>query len=132
MGGDRVLYISRSRTMSSDDQTTEEDTDVPRGRVDYADYELPRDLNAFERDTLFVIASIEDPTGVNIGDALKAMYRKPINHGQLYPGLDELHEMGLIDKVARDKRTNEYNITRRGRYVIEDYRDFVLQALPVD
>lgn len=118
--------------MASDDQSTKQEVETPRGRVEYAEYELPRDLNAFERDTLFVIASIEDPTGVNIGNALEVMYRKPINHGQLYPGLDELHEMGLIDKVPRDKRTNEYNITRRGQYVIEEYRDFVLEALPVD
>lgn len=118
--------------MSSEEETTEPETDIPDGRANYGDYELPRDLNAFQRDMLFVLASIDDPTGVNVGDALEAMYRKPINHGQLYPSLDELHEMGLIDKVARDKRTNEYRITRRGRYVVEEYRDFVLEAVPIE
>jgi DNA-binding PadR family transcriptional regulator len=114
----------------SSEESTQHESDIPEGRVDYGEFELPRDLNAFQRDMLFVLASIDDPTGVNVGNALEAMYRKPVNHGQLYPSLDELHEMGLVDKVARDKRTNEYRITRRGRYVVGEYRDFVLGAVP--
>lgn len=114
--------------MSSEDDTTE--VKPPAGSIDYSDYEIPRDLNAFQRDVLFVIASIEEPIGLRIADAMEVMTRKPVNHGQLYPTLDELDDMGLIDKVAKDKRTNEYRLTGRGEYVIEGYRDFIIDALP--
>lgn len=106
------------------------DDPEPIGSIDYSDYELPRDLTAFQRDVLFVLASIDDPVGLRVADAMEALTRKPVNHGQLYPNLDELDEMGLIDKVARDKRTNEYRLTKRGRYVIGEYQDFVIDALP--
>lgn len=116
--------------MSSKEEQAEDDPEIPGGRINYGDYEIPRDLNAFKRDTLFVLASIDDPTGANVQRALEAMYRKPINQGQLYPSLDELHENGLIDKMDRDKKTNEYLLTRRGRHVIDEYRNFVLNAVP--
>lgn len=116
--------------MSTEEESMEDDAEEVEGRVDYNDYELPRDLTAFQRDMLFVLASIEDPVGLRVAEAMEILYRKPINHGQLYPNLDELDEMGLIDKIARDKRTNEYRITRRGRYVIEEYRNFIIDALP--
>lgn len=114
--------------MGAENEQMEDESE--KDSINYADYELPRDLTAFQRDLLFVLASIDEPIGLRVADAMEALYRKPINHGQLYPNLDELDEMGLIDKVARDKRTNEYNITRRGRLAIDEYRNFVLDAVP--
>jgi DNA-binding PadR family transcriptional regulator len=38
----------------------------------------------------------------------------------LYPNLDTLVEKGLVDKGQRDRRTNFYTLTRRGRREIED------------
>lgn len=118
--------------MSSKEQNSQTEPESPAGRIDYRDYELPRDLNAFQRDLLFVLASIEDPVGARIGEALELLRRKPTNDGQLYPFLDELEEMGLVDKIPRDKRTNEYLLTKRGRYVVEDYRDFIIDSVPRD
>lgn len=114
--------------MSTEDEISE--IKPPEGRIDYSEYEIPRDLTAFKRDVLFVIASIDEPVGLRIAEAMEIMTRKPVNHGQLYPSLDELHDMGLIDKMPKDERTNEYRLTRRGKYVIEGYRDFIIDALP--
>jgi len=38
-----------------------------------------------------------------------------IHHGRLYPNLDTLVEKGLVEKGEKDRRTNVYTLTRRGR-----------------
>ena len=65
------------------------------------------DLTAFQRDILYVIAGMEDdshPHGLSIKDELDQHYA-PINHGRLYPNLDDLVDMGLVEKGTIDKRT---------------------------
>ena len=37
-----------------------------------------------------------------------------MNHGRLYPNLDELVEKGLVEKGQKDRRTNVYHLTQRG------------------
>ncbi|MFB6130724.1 MAG: PadR family transcriptional regulator [Salinigranum sp.] len=77
------------------------------------------DLTGFQRDLLYVIAGLEEPHGLAIKEELEDYYEKEIHHGRLYPNLDTLVEKGLVDKGQRDRRTNYYSLTRRGRREIE-------------
>lgn len=87
------------------------------------------DLTAFQRDLLFVING-DELHGLAIKDEIEEYYEEEINHGRLYPNLDTLVEMGLVKKEERDKRTNEYIITRRGRVEIENRQEW--EASQVD
>ena len=73
------------------------------------------DLSGFQRDLLFVVHGLDEPNGLEIKEIMQDDYQKDINHGRLYPNLDNLDAMGLIDKTEKDKRTNCYSITPRGR-----------------
>ncbi|PSQ12719.1 PadR family transcriptional regulator [Halobacteriales archaeon QS_5_70_15] len=57
-------------------------------------------------------------------EELENYYEKEIHHGRLYPNLDTLVEKGLVEKGDKDRRTNFYTLTRRGRREIEDRREW--------
>lgn len=82
------------------------------------------DLTGFQRDLLYVTAGLDEPYGLAIADELGSYYEKDIQHGRLYPNLDTLVEKGLIEKGQRDKRTNYYSVTQRGRREIAAWRDW--------
>ncbi|WP_336346010.1 PadR family transcriptional regulator [Halalkalicoccus ordinarius] len=71
------------------------------------------DLTAFQQHILTVLA--EEPRyGLAIKRELQDYYGNEVNHGRLYPNLDDLVEHDLIAKSERDKRTNEYELTDEG------------------
>ena len=72
------------------------------------------DLTGFQRDLLYVIAGLDEPHGLAIKEELEDYYEKEIHHGRLYPNLDT-----LVEKGQRDRRTNYYTLTRRGRREID-------------
>ena len=76
-------------------------------------------MTGFQRDLLYVIAGLDEPHGLAIKEELEEYYEKEIHHGRLYPNLDTLVEKGLVKKSEKDRRTNEYTVTRRGRQEIE-------------
>jgi PadR family transcriptional regulator PadR len=85
------------------------------------------DLTAFQRDVLYVIDGLDDgspPYGLAIKGELDRHYANEINHGRLYPNLDELTEMGLIEKGSVDDRTNWYGLTDHGHSEIEVRREW--------
>lgn len=82
---------------------------------------VARELTAFQFNIL-VILSYEPMYGLAIKRELEAYYHDEVNHGRLYPNLDELVSDGLISKSELDKRTNEYALTEAGY-------DAVLQQL---
>ena len=82
------------------------------------------DLTGFQRDVLYVIEGTNGPKGVDIKAELDGYYDSDINHGRLYPNLDELVEKGLIEKGKIDDRTNQYTLTSRGEREIEARRDW--------
>jgi DNA-binding PadR family transcriptional regulator len=88
------------------------------------------DLTAFQRDLLYVIAGMDEPKGLAIKDEMESYYDSPINHGRLYPNLDTLVTKGLVKKGEKDRRTNFYVLTRRGRQEIKDRRQWENQYLP--
>jgi DNA-binding PadR family transcriptional regulator len=87
------------------------------------------DLTGFQRDLLFVTAGLAEPHGLAIKEELEDYYEKEIHHGRLYPNLDTLVEKGLIEKGEKDRRTNVYSATKRGRREIVARRDWEDQYL---
>jgi DNA-binding PadR family transcriptional regulator len=81
-------------------------------------------LSAFQRDILFIIAEIGPSKGLRIKSELQDLYGEEVNHGRLYPNLDQLVEGGFIDKAERDKRTNEYSLTDDGREAMDVFIDW--------
>lgn len=87
------------------------------------------DLTGFQRDLLYVVQGLEEPHGLAIKEELGDYYEKEIHHGRLYPNLDSLVEKGLIEKGQKDRRTNVYTTTQRGRREIEARREWEAQYL---
>lgn len=79
-------------------------------------------LTAFQRDILVTLrafaANGHAPKGLELKEVIGSERGKEINHGRLYPNLDDLNEWGLIDKGEKDARTNEYALTDDGRRVL--------------
>jgi PadR family transcriptional regulator PadR len=82
------------------------------------------DLTGFQRDLLYLIAGRDEPHGLAIKDEMDQYYETEIHHGRLYPNLDTLVEKGLVEKGSKDRRTNAYTITQRGRREIEARREW--------
>jgi len=89
------------------------------------------DLTGFQRDLLYAIAGKEEPHGLAIKEELEDYYEKEIHHGRLYPNLDTLVDKGLVEKGQHDRRTNFYNLTRRGQREIEARRQWEAQYVDV-
>jgi len=91
------------------------------------------DLTAFQIDLLTVCGrleqSLEDVKGLAIKEGVADIYGEEINHGRLYPNLDELAEEGLIEKGTIDNRTNSYRVTRRGFRLLQQRRDHLTAAV---
>jgi DNA-binding PadR family transcriptional regulator len=85
------------------------------------------DLTGFQRDVLYVIAGLNEPHGLAIKDELEDYYEKEIHHGRLYPNLDTLVEKGLVEKGQLDRRTNSYELTRRGHREIAARKEWQKQ-----
>lgn len=83
-----------------------------------------QELTAFQRDIMFVIAGHDEPHGLVIKEELEDYYTGEINHGRLYPNLDTLVEEELVEKGQKDKRTNKYQLSERGRHYIVARRKF--------
>jgi len=68
------------------------------------------DLIAFQRDVLEAIQRLDNDGHTTYGLAIKrelqSVYGEEINHGRLYPNLDDLVDADLVEKGKLDKRTN--------------------------
>ncbi|RXK47866.1 helix-turn-helix transcriptional regulator [Halorientalis pallida] len=87
------------------------------------------DLTRFQRDLLYTIAGMDKPHGLALKDELDTYYESAIHHGRLYPNLDTLVDKGLVEKGSKDRRTNVYTITKRGRREIEARREWEAEYL---
>ncbi|MFC7008361.1 PadR family transcriptional regulator [Halalkalicoccus salilacus] len=98
----------------------EEETNVP-----------PGELTAFQYTVLLVLAE-ESRYGLAIKDELEEYYGTEINHGRLYPNLDEIAEDGLIEKRSLDTHTNQYELTEDGYETIRARLDWELSKVITD
>jgi DNA-binding PadR family transcriptional regulator len=70
--------------------------------------------------------------GLAIKRELEDYYGTEVNHGRLYPNLDELVGMGLVEKSELDKRTNQYELTDDGYDAVMDQIEWSLSKLVTD
>ena len=93
------------------------------------------DLTAFQLDLLAVTArldaAVDQVYGLKIKRGLEDIHGEEINHGRLYPNLDELAEDGLIVKesLAIDNRTNSYSVSDDGYRLLAERRAHLSHAL---
>jgi len=103
------------------------------------------ELTGFQQLLLLDIAIHErqrgrPPHGLAVRDDLTEMYRhagnlpktEQVNHGRLYPNLDQLVELGLLEKGERNKRTNWYGLTPAGAERIDRYTELLEVAHGAD
>jgi DNA-binding PadR family transcriptional regulator len=86
---------------------------------------IARDLTAFQQNILAILSE-EAMYGLAIKRQLEDYYGSEVNHGRLYPNLDELVERGLVEKSELDKRTNQYALTDPGYETVTDQLDWTL------
>ncbi|MFC6962847.1 PadR family transcriptional regulator [Halocatena marina] len=89
------------------------------------------ELTAFQL-RILTILSEEARYGLAIKRELEAYYDSEVNHGRLYPNLDDLVEMGLVEKSELDKRTNEYALTENGHDAIITQLSWVFSQFVTD
>lgn len=90
-----------------------------------------RDLTAFQKNILTVLAE-EARYGLAIKRELEEYYGQEVNHGRLYPNLDEIAEDGLIEKRSLDGHTNRYELTEGGYETIRARLDWELSKVITD
>lgn len=77
------------------------------------------ELTGFQRDVLYVIAGLDEPSGSQIKDHLEEYYENPVDRGQLYPNIDSIAEKGLIKKHQKEDRRNVHALTVKGHREIK-------------
>jgi DNA-binding PadR family transcriptional regulator len=92
---------------------------------------IARELTAFQQNILTILAE-EARYGLAIKRELQTYYDAEVNHGRLYPNLDELVELGLVEKSELDKRTNEYALTEEGYRAVLDQLGWMLSKIATD
>jgi len=92
---------------------------------------VARELTAFQQNILVILA--EEPRyGLAIKRELEEYYDTEVNHGRLYPNLDDLVEMNLVEKSELDKRTNQYALTEEGYETLLDQLGWEFSRLVTD
>jgi DNA-binding PadR family transcriptional regulator len=92
---------------------------------------IARELTAFQQNILTILAE-EARYGLAVKRELESYYESDVNHGRLYPNLDDLVEMGLVDKSELDKRTNQYALTEAGYEALLDQLGWTFSRLVTD
>ena len=90
-----------------------------------------RDLTAFQKNILTVLGE-EARYGLAIKRELEDYYGQEVNHGRLYPNLDDLVNKGLVEKSELDKRTNQYELTEAGFDAVLDDIEWSLSKFLTD
>ena len=92
---------------------------------------IARELTAFQQNILVILG--EEPRyGLAIKRELEDYYDDEVNHGRLYPNLDDLVELGLVEKSELDKRTNQYALTEEGYETVKNQLAWEFSKLVTD
>jgi DNA-binding PadR family transcriptional regulator len=89
------------------------------------DSSIAPELTAFQQSILATLSE-EAMYGLAIKRQLEDYYGSEVNHGRLYPNLDDLVELGLVEKSELDKRTNQYALTDDGYETIIQQLDWTV------
>ena len=110
----------------TDDRDRNKNTVNKTGGIDVPN---PEALTNFQTHILGILARGPE-YGLGIKDSLEEHYAEDdINHGRLYPNLDDLVERGLVEKGEIDDRTNEYELTEKGLQTIEAHVEILSHGL---
>ena len=128
MDSNETVFHNGTHEQSSTD--TDQNTDEP--------------TTLFKQQILFVIAGFETGRyrnetysndvahGLAVKSALEEKRKEEVNHGRLYPNLDELIDAGLIEKSELDKRTNRYELTDASWQYLHDEVQWAIGCLGKD
>jgi len=97
--------------------------------VEYHEVETVKELSRFQIELLAIANTMDEPSGQDIRREYDGVAQAHTNHGQLYPNLKELAELGCVDKGKIDDRTNYYACSDKGRDVLEAHAGFVGDCL---
>ncbi|WP_435551941.1 PadR family transcriptional regulator [Natrinema sp. CGMCC1.2065] len=116
-GDDRLAEAKHRARRNRDDDDDGDREIVADGSATWGD------LSAFQRDCLEAIARLKRDGETSYGLAIKRDLEddrgEEVNHGRLYPNLNELAEFGFVEIVELDRRTNEYQLTDAGRRMLK-------------
>jgi DNA-binding PadR family transcriptional regulator len=86
-----------------------------------------RELNRFQYDALAAVRDEGPCSGAEVKEALERRLGKDVNHGRLYPNLDDLVERGLVRKRRNepDNRTNQYEAKAEAEAALRDRSDWL-------
>jgi DNA-binding PadR family transcriptional regulator len=90
------------------------------------------DLTGFQRDLLFVIGALDEPTGQEIKAELEQTQERTIQEGQLYRNLNVLVDRGLVEKHPGTGRTNTYRNTDEGDAAARELHDWRLDHTAIE
>lgn len=74
----------------------------------------------------------EKPSGQELKSRIVGTTLPQLNHGRLYPNLDDLVEDGYVAKGELDGRTNYYEITEDGEEALVTYIENMATMMGVD
>lgn len=80
-----------------------------------------RDLTSGGRDCLWLVADLQPTNGARVIDAIN-----DIGESRVYRILDELVELGLVEKEPVDGRENQYQLTDAGESALHDRLEWEL------
>jgi len=86
-------------------------------------------ITAFQRDLLFIIPSLDHPTGQDIKSQFEDETATEVNRGNVYPNLDTLVEKGFVEKESLDRRANCYLLTEKGVYCLHQRHEWEQEQL---
>jgi len=87
------------------------------------------ELTGFQRDLLYCVAALDEPSGSEIGHELAEYSSTEVNHGRLYSNLNDLVGEGLLSKEEKDGRTNQYALTAKAIGLIEERQQWEADKL---
>lgn len=76
-----------------------------------------KDLNAIQRDMMYIINGLDKPTGLQIQAELESYYEKDVPQGRIFPNIDVLVSMEYVDRVS-PSRNIRHELTNDGRELI--------------
>jgi PadR family transcriptional regulator PadR len=83
------------------------------------------DLNGFQRDILYAVPGLEEPSGLEVIEAIEESYETEITSSRFYVNVQPLEDMGLVGDSSREgSRDNSYFLTDRGRRELQARREW--------
>ena len=77
------------------------------------------ELIAIQRDILLVLRGLDEPYGRAVQRELERTQGREILAARVYANLNDLVDLGLVEKGRKNRRKNEYTLTPAGREEVD-------------